>query len=82
MALVIIVAICFLLLFVVEVFLGGTLPAGEASERPARLGLGEFFGQTPPLSAAGIGLPMSARHPWAVCLVTVAVVLHVVFPAC
>lgn len=79
MELILILALCFTLLFVVEVFLGGAVPAPE-QESPAlrrRMGMGAFFGQALPLSALGIGLPMSIQHPWALWLVAAAAVLHI-----
>lgn len=79
MELVLILAICFTLLFVVEVFLGGTVPAPEPGSPGlrGRMKMGAFFGQALPLSAAGIGLPMSIQHPWALWLVAGAAVLHI-----
>jgi len=80
MELVVILAACFTLLFIVEVFLGGALPAPEPGCRTIRdrMKMGAFFGQALPLSFAGIGLPMSIQHGWAIWLVAGALVLHVV----
>ncbi|MFP5220830.1 MAG: hypothetical protein ACLGSA_00935 [Acidobacteriota bacterium] len=79
MELIVILAACFTLLFVVEVFWGGTLPESEdgCSTARAPMKLGAFFGQALPLSAAGIGLPMSSQHGWAIWLVAGAAILHV-----
>jgi len=79
MELVLTLAVCFTLLFVVEVFLGGAVPAPEpgSPELRGRMKMGAFFGQALPLSAAGIGLPMSVQHPWALWLVAGAAVLHI-----
>lgn len=79
MELVLILALCFTLLFVVEVFLGGAVPAPEPGSLAlrGRMKMGAFFGQALPLSAAGIGLPMSIQHPWALWLVAGAAVLHI-----
>lgn len=73
------VAVCFTLLFTVEVFLGAALPEDGYASAPGmrRMPLGAFFGQALPMAAAGLGLPMSLQHPWAVWLVVGAVVLHV-----
>jgi len=86
MELVIILALCFGLLFVVEVFLGGALPGEAQAPSPegcpapgrSRMGMGPFFGQALPLAATGIGLPMSLQHPWALLLVAGAGALYVV----
>jgi len=69
---------CFLLLFVVEVFLGGALPGREDGSQGlrGRLPAREFFGHALPIAAAGLGVPMSFQHPWALLLVVVAVALH------
>lgn len=75
MALVVILALCFLLLFLVEVYLGGALPVSCALS--GRLNMRAFFGQALPLAAAGIGLPMSFQHPWALLMVAGAAVLYV-----
>jgi hypothetical protein len=83
MELIFILLLCFALLFVVEVFLGGALP-GESPSRPGcpapgmgRMGMGQFFGQALPLAMAGIGLPMSLQHHWAVLLLFGAGVLYI-----
>lgn len=78
MELVIILAACFTLLFIVEVYLGGALPAPEVGCKSVggRMKMGAFFGQALPLSLAGIGLPMSIQHGWAIWLVAGALVLH------
>lgn len=85
MELVLVLLACFGLLFVVEVFLGGALPefldeslGGGGRGRMGRMKMGAFFGQALPLAAAGIGLPMSLQHPWAVFLVAGAAALHIV----
>lgn len=80
MELVVILAACFTLLFIVEVFLGGALPAPEhgCKNVGGRMKMGAFFGYALPLSFAGIGLPMSIQHGWAIWLVAGALVLHVV----
>ena len=85
MELILILLLCFSALFVVEVFLGGALPdsvdtcqGGKGSRRMGRMKMGAFFGQALPLAAAGIGLPMSLQHPWAILLVAGAAVLYIV----
>lgn len=84
MELVLILVCCFALLFVVEVFLGGALPgessiqAGCHGLKMGRMGMGQFFGQALPLAMAGIGLPMSLQHHWAILLVVLAGVSHLV----
>lgn len=80
MELIVILAACFTLLFIVEVFLGGTLPAPEPGGKNVggRMNMGTFFGQALPLSLAGIGLPMSIQHGWAIWMVAGALLLHVV----
>jgi len=75
MALLIILAFCFLALYIVEVHLGGALPHPCAPSGP--LSNDAFFGQALPLAAAGIGLPMSFQHPWALLLVAGAAILYV-----
>lgn len=83
MELVIILAACFALLFIVEVFLGGALPGADSANfnKPGkmrvRMRMGEFFGHALPLAAAGIGLPMSVQHPWAATLVVGAALMHI-----
>jgi len=79
MQLVAILAVCFVMLFVVEVFLGGALPSQDPNSPSfhERLRMGEFFGQLLPLSVAGIALPMSIQHHWAIWLVLGAALLHV-----
>ena len=79
MTLLAILVLCFVSLFVVEVFLGGALP-GQASvcaPSPKRLKMGEFFGLLLPLSLGGIALPMSIQHHWALWLVLAAALLHI-----
>lgn len=79
MELIAILALCLVVLFVVEVFFGGALP-GQDPDAPilrGRLRMGEFFGQLLPLSLAGIALPMSIQHHWAVWLLLGAALLHV-----
>jgi len=80
MELLVILAACFTLLFIVEVFLGGALPAPEPGCKHVggRMKMGAFFGQALPLSVAGIGLPMSIQHGWAIWMVAGALILHVV----
>jgi hypothetical protein len=85
MELVLILLLCFSSLFIVEVFLGGALPDSfntcqgrKGSKRLGRMKMGAFFGQALPLAAAGIGLPMSLQHPWAILLVVLAAVLYIV----
>lgn len=80
MELVVILAACFTLLFIVEVFLGGALPAPEPGRKSigGRMKMGAFFGQALPISLAGIGLPMSIQHGGAIWLVAAAIILHVV----
>lgn len=79
MELVIILAACFTLLFIVEVFLGGALPVPEPARNgvEGRMKMGAFFGYALPLSFAGIGLPMSIQHGWAIWLVAGALIMHV-----
>jgi len=78
MFLVLTLAVCFSLLFLVEVFLGGPLPvSGGEGLRFGRMPVGEFFGQALPLAAVGIGIPMSPQYPWALALVGAGVALHV-----
>ena len=78
MQLMLIILACFLLLFIVEVFLGGALPGREDGSPGlrGRLPAREFFGYALPIAAAGLGIPMSFQHPWALLLVAGAVVLH------
>ncbi|WP_243311276.1 hypothetical protein [Fundidesulfovibrio agrisoli] len=75
MVLILILAACFLLLYIVEVHLGGALPHPCAPEGP--MISDAFFGQALPLAAAGIGLPMSFQHHWAILLVIGAAVLYI-----
>lgn len=79
MELIVILSVCFTLLFIVEVFLGGALPDPEpgAPTVHGRMRMDAFFGQALPLSAAGIGLPMSIQHTWAIALIAGAAVLHI-----
>ncbi|WP_243438579.1 hypothetical protein [Fundidesulfovibrio soli] len=74
MALILILSVCFLLLYIVEVHLGGALPHPCAPAGP--MSNDAFFGQALPLAVAGIGLPMSFQHPWAVLLVIGAAALY------
>ena len=74
MALILILAVCFLLLYIVEVHLGGALADSCGLDGP--LSNDAFFGQALPLAAAGIGLPMSFQHHWAILLVIGAAVLY------
>ncbi len=74
-----ILGLCFVSLFVVEVFLGGALPSHTSDCAPLRkrLKVGEFFGLLLPLSLGGIALPMSIQHHWALWLVLAAGILHI-----
>ena len=83
MELLIILAACFVLLFIVEVFLGGAPPVPESGTGPdcgrrqGRLRMGEFFGYALPLASAAIGVPMSVQHPWAMALVAGAALMYI-----
>ncbi len=82
MELLLILAACFVLLFIVEVFLGGAPPVPESGSgqncgRPrGRLRMGEFFGYALPLAATAIGVPMSVQPPWALALVAGAALMY------
>lgn len=78
MQLLFIILACFLMLFIVEVFLGGALPGREDGSQGlrGRLPAREFLGCALPIAAAGLGIPMSFQHPWALLLVVLAAALH------
>ncbi len=83
MVLVMVIAACFAMLFVVEVLLGAPegffraeVPAGGRPSATEKTGVRDFFGRALPIAAAGVGLPMSLQHPWAVLLVLAVPVLY------
>ncbi|GFK94696.1 hypothetical protein NNJEOMEG_02543 [Fundidesulfovibrio magnetotacticus] len=80
MELLAVIVIAYVMLYLVEVYLGGTLPCPtEGARLCQRLPKREFFGRVLPLAAAGLGIPLSFAHPWAILLVVGAAVLFLAY---
>lgn len=79
MELAFLIVACVAVLFVVDVFLGGTVPGAGSGPAPMPLPAKEFFGRLLPLALLGIGLPLSVQHVFGVWLIACAVVLFLVF---